>query len=71
MNRGGLFPLNDQSFWFFCSVERVVRQQLTQLSQRQAENIKETVRTVTLADEDVTFYWALISQDIEEEVSSM
>ena len=71
VNRGGLFPLNEQSYWFFCSVERVVRQQLTELSKRQAENIKETVGKAVLEDEDVVFYWSLISQDIEEEASSV
>ncbi len=74
VNRGGLFPLNDESFRFFCAVERVVGKELPQQyheQHSQGRTVKETVLDAATNDDDVCFYWSLISQDINEEETSL
>ena len=70
VNRGGLFPLNDESFRFFTAVESRVRSQLAKSvlpSEESSSNCKEITITTTLQDEDVKFYWSIVSIDIENE----
>ena len=64
INRGGLFPINDETLRFFVSVEIVTRQHLPQqCSSENQEPIKECVIKAILEDVDVQFWGALISQD--------
>ena len=71
VNRGGLFPINDETLRFFVSVEIVTRQHLPQqCSSENQEPIKECVIKAILEDVDVQFFGALISQDICEEQDS-
>ena len=71
VNRGGLFPINDETLRFFVSVEMVTRQHLPQqCSSENQEPIKECVIRAILEDVDVQFLGALISQDICEEQDS-
>lgn len=68
VNRGGLFPVNDETLTFFVAVEKVTRQHLPQqYSSEKHENIKQLVIKAISEDCDVQFYWTLISQDIDEE----
>ena len=68
VNRGGLFPINDETLMFFVAVEKITRVQLPQ--QHSPDNhstIKQSVMKAILEDVDVQFHWTLISQDIDEE----
>ena len=69
VNRGGLFPVNDETFTFFVSVEKVVRRVLTALvtNVSQDVNLKQEVVQKASQDADVQFYWTLLSQDISSE----
>ena len=73
VNRGGLFPLNDEAFQFFVEIELCVRTYLPQhiLKKHSDEDtFTQNVHDKIFNDEDVQFYWTLISQDIEESRSS-
>lgn len=72
VNRGGLFPLNDESFRCFCAVETVVRKTLPSLYRSgSTQTIKQTVIDAVKSNDDVIFYWNLIAQDIDEEEQSL
>ena len=65
VNRGGLFPLNDQAFAFFSAVETKVRALLPCTATSQAsDSCEATVRQV-VEDDDVQWEWCLLSQDID------
>ena len=69
VNRGGLFPLNDNSFSMFIEIEKSVRQLLPQSIIRN-DNDKATFKKSVLdkiaKEENVQFYWTLLSSDIEK-----
>ncbi len=65
MNRGGLFPLNDTSFSFFISIEKVIKAVLEKHMRTGKESFKKNVHDVRIND-DVQFYWCLLSQDIDD-----
>ena len=66
MNRGSLFPLNDETFHFFVQFEMVVRVLLPKHVVK-AESNKDVQDAIekNLVDEDVQFNWSLISQDLD------
>ena len=64
VNRGGLFPLNDQAFSFFAEVERKVRSILPYIVLSQESCKEETIQHI-LTDDDIQWEWCLISQDID------
>ncbi len=69
INRGGLFPLSDEAFHFFVQVELCVRtflphHVLTRPNDKEA--FKRNVHSKISEDDDVQFYWTLLSQDIDE-----
>ena len=68
VNRGGLFLLNDDPFSFFIHVERcdqivLPKHVLSPLSDDQ-DSFKQDVHDGIVSDEDVQFFWALLSQEI-------
>ncbi len=68
VNRGGLFPLNDETFQLFIHVELCVRTFLPQhlvKTDSDKETFKRNVHEKILRNEDVQFHWTLISQYIE------
>ena len=64
VNRGGLFPLNDQSFAFFVAVEKKVRTVLPNLVSSESTSLEDTVEKI-LNDDDIQWEWCLLSQDID------
>ena len=64
INRGGLFPLNDQSFAFFVAVEKKVRMVLPNLVSSESTSLEDTVEKI-LNDDDIQWEWCLLSQDID------
>ena len=68
VDRGGLFPVNDETLTFFAAIEKVTRQHLPyQYTTETQKNVKESVIKKISEDCDVQFYWTLISQDIDDE----
>ena len=73
VNRGGLFPLNDNSFSMFVEIEKHVCHLLPQCMIRNDNDkaiFKKSVLNRIAGEENVQFYWTLLSQDIEEEENS-
>ena len=73
VNRGGLFPLNNNSFSMFIEIEKCVRHLLPQCMIRNDNDkasFKKSVLERITREESVQFYWTLLSQDIEEEENS-
>ena len=73
VNRGGLFPLNNNSFLMFIEIEKCVRHLLPQCMIHNDNNkasFKKSVLKRITREESVQFYWTLLSQDIEEEENS-
>lgn len=68
VNRGGLFKLNDQHFELFVAIEKVVQALLPKhtTATEISKDIKDVLDPV-LKDEDVQFFWAILSQDIDSE----
>ena len=65
VNRGSLFPLNDETFQFFVQLERIVRVLLPKhIVKPESNKGVQDVITKVLEDEDVQFSWTLISQDL-------
>jgi len=73
VNRGGLFPLSNNSFSFFVEVEKIIRVLLPKHIV-QTENDKSTFQKLILdkiiKSDEVQFYWALLSQDINDQQNS-
>lgn len=69
VNRGGLFPLNDQSFMFFVAVEKKVRRHLASFVSTQGA-LEELVEEI-VEDDDIQWEWCLVSQDIDSIEESM
>ena len=69
VNRGGLFPLNNNSSSMFIEIEKCVRHLLPQCMIRNDNDkasFKKSVLERITREESVQFYWILLSQDIEE-----
>ena len=69
VNRGGLFPLNDNSFSLFVAIEKVVKTVLeSHMLSRTAnkESFKQNVHDVIAANENVQFFGCILSQDIDD-----
>jgi hypothetical protein len=66
VNRGSLFPLNDETFHFFVQVEKVVCILLPKhVIKAESNKGVQDIITRILEDEDVQFNWTLISQDLD------
>lgn len=69
VNRGGLFPINDNTVAMFIEIEKCVRIHLPKhmlTSTSDKESFKQNVHEKVTGNEDVQFYWTLLSQDIDE-----
>ena len=70
VNRGGLFPLNEKTFTLLVEIEKCVRVVLPKhIIQGDSDKAtyKKSVLDVIVNNEDVQFYWVLLSQDIDVE----
>ena len=72
VNRGGLFIISDEAYRLFASIEMAMRSKLTEhlRKQRTTEDSKEGKLAITyfvIHNDNVQFYWSLISIDIENE----
>ncbi len=70
VNRGGLFEINDTAFDFFKEIEMKVRKKLLMAFDTKVvdqDNLREGIVDSTASDDDVLFFWTLLSVDIETE----
>ncbi len=68
VNRGGLFPVNDNTFHLFIEIEKCVRQYLLQHLAKPSSDRDSYLRNVhqkIVDNEDVQFHWTLLSQDVD------
>ena len=70
VNRGGLFPINDNSFHLFIEIEKCVRIYLPE-HLKKSKSFKDSVHNKIIKNENVQFYWTLLSQDIERPDESL
>lgn len=69
VNRGGLFPLNDNTFTLFVEIEKCVRTVLPKhviCGDSDKATFQKSVLDVIVKNENVQFYWLLLSQDIDK-----
>ena len=68
INRGGLFPVNNNSFDLFTEVEKCVRVYLPKYLKKKSgkDLFYNSVHEKVIASEDVQFYWTLLSQDVDD-----
>ena len=68
INRGGLKMVNGTTFRFFQALENRLRESLRVTSaQSISEGIKSTLMEAIASDEDVLFFWTILSAEWEEE----
>lgn len=63
IDRGGLTRINDVTFQVFLAMEVELRKHL---NSQCVPNFKTTITKKVLENEDVTFYWSILSADWEE-----
>lgn len=72
VNRGGLFPINDDTFHLFIEIEKCVRIHLPNyLHTKPKGSFQQSVHDKIVDNEDVQFHWVLLSQDIEDSDDSV
>ena len=67
IDRGGLFYVDDKSFMLFKAIEIKTQELLPQHLRTQQTSSKELIAEV-VADDDVQFWWSMISIDIDLEI---
>ena len=76
VNRGGLFPVNDNSFCFFLALESIVRHLLSIAyintnSNSQEDAIKRNIVEWCLKSNHVQLKWSVISKEIDDHETSI
>ena len=74
VNRGGLFPLNDDAFRLFIEIELCVHIFLPEhmlRTQSDKDTFLQNVHDKISLDEDVQFYWTLLSQELLEDTETL
>ena len=74
VDSGGLFEVNDTAYSLFLVIELRVRKQLmitfNRGSSLDEEDQRQTITRAVAADEDIQFYWTLLSVDITDEIKA-
>ena len=68
VNRGGFFSLNDTAFTFYVEIEKIVRDALPKHAfscDTEKLSFQANVYNRVKENEDVQFYWAILSQEID------
>ncbi len=69
VNRGGLFEVNDTAYTFFREIETKIRKKLLMAFNRKTsdQDLRESIIVSVASDDNVQFYWTILSADIENE----
>lgn len=73
LDRGGLWHVRENTYYFFCTLEEETQIQLQQLAQSAFAARKRMIEAI-VSSEDVQFYWLIVSADFEvndDEVQSI
>ena len=70
VDRGGLFYVSESTFLFFRAVELATQAFLPNHLHSSSESSRKGLQDKIIADEDVQFYWSMVSVDLQDEVSS-
>ena len=70
VDRGGLFYVSESTFLFFCAVELAAQAFLPNHLHSSSESSRKGLQDKIIADEDVQFYWSMVSVDLLDELSS-
>ena len=70
VNRGGLFPLNDETFCLFIDIEKSVCVLLPKHIASSSSDSVDSIVERTLSNDSIQFHWTLISQDMDSEEES-
>ena len=68
VDRGGLFRINDEVYVLFYEIKKKVRQFLVKLIGQTSQLHKEEIIKEIVTDDDVRFFWSMISVDIDQHV---
>ncbi len=68
VNRGGLIIVSDLMFTFISRLETVLRQYITETKSHDL-NLKSSAPNI-MSDDDVLFYWSMLTVEIEDEAVS-
>ena len=74
VNRGGLFEVNDMGYLLFREIEINLRDKLTKFLQPSTTvqlDRKEELITSAIQDNNIQFYWTMLSVDIDSEQESV
>ena len=66
VDRGGLWHVRENTFYFFCALEEEVQLQLKQLAQSAHAARKKMIEAITTSD-DVQFYWLIVTADFDDD----
>ena len=66
VDRGGLWHVRENTFYFFCALEEEVQLQLKQLAQSAHAARKRMIEAITASD-DVQFYWLIVTADFDDD----
>lgn len=71
VNRGRLFEINDMAYALFREIELKVRHHLFTAFQNKSKGKREELITAVVDDEEVQFYWTILSVDISVEIHAI
>ena len=66
VDRGRLWHVRENTFYFFCALEEEVQLQLKQLAQSAHAARKRMIEAITASD-DVQFYWLIVTADFDDD----
>ena len=69
MDRGGLIHVSDTIFSFFAAMELIVKLHYQADNPLLSNGLKDRIVTTVQEDEDVLFYWSLVSSNWVEEAT--
>lgn len=70
VNRGGLFEVNDTTYTLFREIEKKIRKKLLVAFDRKTSDndLRESLINSIASDDNIQFYWTILSVDIESEI---
>jgi hypothetical protein len=71
VNRGGLFVVSDEAYCLFVKIETVMRIPLAESLTTNSDSSKSSIISKVCSNEDVLFYWSIVSTPIRNKEDSM
>ena len=68
IDHGGLFRVSDEVYVLFHEIERMVRKFIVNLVSQSTQQDKEEIIEEIVSDDDIQFYWSMISVDLDDHV---